>query len=444
MKRLPVVALVGRPNVGKSALFNRLVGGRIAIVEDEPGVTRDRLYGQCRWRGRAFTVVDTGGIDPHATEDLAAQSRRHAELAVQEADVVVLLVDGQAGLHPLDQEVAQLLRRYGKPVLVAVNKIDAPTAPEAAAAAYEFYALGLGDPIPVSALHGRNTGELLDRILELLPETPQTSEGMEPIRVAVVGRPNVGKSSLVNAIVGEERCIVSPIPGTTRDVVDIQIERNGTPFILLDTAGMRRRSRVDTPVERFSVLRARRAIERCDVAVAVLDASEELAEQDKRIVGLAHEAGKGLVLVANKWDLVEKTAHTMQMYEARYRQELSFADYAPIVFVSALTGRRVHEVLDLVETAANNASLRVRTGQLNEVLQEATTLRPPPADKGVQPKIYYGVQAGVKPPLFVLFCHHADHLHFSYLRYLENRLREAFGFVGTPIRFRLRERRRRA
>ena len=442
MKQLPVVAIVGRPNVGKSALFNRLVGGRVAIVEDEPGVTRDRLYGECRWRGRVFTVVDTGGIDPQATEDLAAQSRRHAELAVQEADVVILVVDGQAGVHPLDQEVAQLLRHHGKPVLVAVNKIDDPSAPQAAAA-YEFFELGLGDPIPVSALHGRNTGELLDRILALLPEAGAPEEGLEPIRVAVVGRPNVGKSSLVNRLVGQERSIVSPIPGTTRDVVDIRIERDGTPFILLDTAGIRRRSRVDSPVERFSVLRAMRAIERCDVAVVVLDASQELSEQDRRIVGMVHEAGKGLVLVANKWDLVEKTAQTMHIYEERYRRELSFADYAPIVFVSALTGRRVNEVLTLVETVANNAALRVRTGQLNEVLQDAVALRPPPADKGVQPKVYYGVQTGVKPPQFVLFCSHAEQLHFSYLRYLENRLREAFGFVGTPIRLHLRERRRR-
>ncbi|HLT59400.1 MAG: ribosome biogenesis GTPase Der [Limnochordales bacterium] len=442
MKPLPVVAVVGRPNVGKSALFNRLVGGRIAIVEDEPGVTRDRLYGQCRWRGRTFTLVDTGGIDPDATEDLAAQSRRHAELAVQEADVIILVVDGQAGVHPLDAEVAQLLRRYGKPVVVAVNKIDDPAAPHAAAA-YEFYGLGLGDPVPVSALHGRNTGELLDRVLEHLPEVPPAEEGLEPIRVAVVGRPNVGKSSLVNALVGQERSIVSPIPGTTRDVVDIQLERNGTPFVLLDTAGMRRRARIDTRVERFSVVRAMRAIERCDVAAVVLDASQELVEQDRRIVGLVHEAGKGLVLVANKWDLVDGGPQAMGAYEERCRRELSFAAYAPVAFVSALTGRGVNEVLDLIELAANNAALRVRTGQLNEVLQEAMALRPPPADKGIQPKIYYGVQAAVKPPLFVLFCQHADHLHFSYLRYLENRLREAFGFVGTPIRFRLRERRRR-
>jgi len=428
--------------VGKSALFNRLVGGRIAIVEDEPGVTRDRLYGQCRWRGRTFTLVDTGGIDPDATEDLAAQSRRHAELAVQEADVIILVVDGQAGVHPLDAEVAQLLRRYGKPVVVAVNKIDDPAAPHAAAA-YEFYGLGLGDPVPVSALHGRNTGELLDRVLEHLPEVPPAEEGLEPIRVAVVGRPNVGKSSLVNALVGQERSIVSPIPGTTRDVVDIQLERNGTPFVLLDTAGMHRRARIDTRVERFSVVRAMRAIERCDVAAVVLDASQELVEQDRRIVGLVHEAGKGLVLVANKWDLVDGGPQAMGAYEERCRRELSFAAYAPVAFVSALTGRGVNEVLDLIELAANNAALRVRTGQLNEVLQEAMALRPPPADKGIQPKIYYGVQAAVKPPLFVLFCQHADHLHFSYLRYLENRLREAFGFVGTPIRFRLRERRRR-
>src|SRR5690606_1024213 len=352
VKPLPVVAVVGRPNVGKSALFNRLVGGRIAIVEDEPGVTRDRLYGQCRWRGRTFTLVDTGGIDPDATEDLAAQSRRHAELAVQEADVLLRVVDGQAGVHPLDAEVAQLLRRYGKPVVVAVNKIDDPAAPHAAAA-YEFYGLGLGDPVPVSALHGRNTGELLDRVLEHLPEVPPAEEGLEPIRVAVVGRPNVGKSSLVNALVGQERSIGSPIPGTTRDVVDIQLERNGTPFVLLDTAGMRRRARIDTRVERFSVVRAMRAIERCDVAAVVLDASQELVEQDRRIVGLVHEAGKGLVLVANKWDLVDGGPQAMGAYEERCRRELSFAAYAPVAFVSALTGRGVNEVLDLIELAAN-------------------------------------------------------------------------------------------
>ncbi len=442
MSKLPVVAIVGRPNVGKSALFNRLIGERRAIVEDEPGVTRDRIYGECQWRGRTFTVVDTGGIDPQATEDLVAESRRQAEMAVREADVIVFVVDGQAGLHPLDQEVAQLLRQHAKPVILAVNKIDDPGASQAASA-YEFYALGLGDPMPVSAVHGRNTGELLDAVAGRLPAAAPPEEGLEPIRVAVVGRPNVGKSSLVNRLVGQERSIVSSIPGTTRDVVDIRLERGGTPFILLDTAGMRRRSRVDSPVERFSVLRAMRAVERCDVAVLVLDATQDVADQDRRIAGLAHEAGKGLVIVANKWDLVDKTGQTMRIYEERYRRELAFADYAPIVFVSALTGRRVHEVLDLVETVANYAALRVRTGQLNEVVRDAVALRPPPADKGVQPKIFYAVQAGVKPPQFVLFCSHAELLHFSYLRYLENRLRDAFGFVGTPIRFQLRERRRR-
>ncbi|MBO8141583.1 MAG: ribosome biogenesis GTPase Der [Firmicutes bacterium] len=435
---MPVVALVGRPNVGKSALFNRLVGQRIAIVDDVPGVTRDRLYGRSQWRGRSFTLIDTGGIDPQDREDLAVQSRRQAEIALAEADLVVLVVDGQAGLHPLDEEVARLLRPQGKPVLVAVNKVDDPGS--GAPLTYEFYRLGLGDPVAVSAAHGRNTGELLERIIAQLPDSSPPEGGLEPIRVAVIGRPNVGKSSLVNALIGEPRSIVSPVPGTTRDVVDTRIVRDGTPFVLLDTAGLRRRSRITSDVERYSVTRAVAAVERCDVAAVVLDATAGIAEQDKRIAGLAHEAGKGVVLVVNKWDAVEKTADTMVARERLIRRELAFAHYAPVVFVSAKTGQRVNQILELIEIVANNAALRVPTGKLNEVLQEAMVLKPPPARKGVQPKIYYGVQAGVKPPEFIFFCSHPRHLHHSYLRYVENRLRSAFGFTGTPVRFRLRER----
>lgn len=441
MRKRRVVALVGRPNVGKSSLFNRLIGRRVAIVEDEPGVTRDRIYGECKWRDRVVTVVDTGGIDPRAEEDIAAQSRSQAQIAVAEADVVVLVVDGREGVHPLDREVAELLRRHDKPVVVAVNKIDEPT-PERQMAALEFYELGLGDPIPVSAEHGRNMSELLDRVFALMPPGDEDDDETDPIAVAIVGRPNVGKSSLVNALVGEARSIVSDVPGTTRDVVDTPLVWDGTPFLLLDTAGVRRQSRIDSAVERYSVVRAIRAVERCDVAVVVIDATEHVTEQDKRIVGIAHEAGKAVVVAVNKWDLVKKKSDTMARLEKEYRTELAFADYAPYVFISAKTGQRVERVLELVRIAAENAAMRLPTGKFNELLQDAVALRQPPAAKGVQPKIFYGFQARVKPPEFVLFCSHPDKLHFSYLRYLENRIRDAYGFVGTPIRFRLRDRRK--
>lgn len=441
MKQRPVIALVGRPNVGKSALFNRLVGRRVAIVQDEPGVTRDRIHGECEWSGRTATVIDTGGIDTRQDDDIPSQSRRQASIAIDMADVIVLVVDGREGLTALDEDVADMLRRQAKPVFIAVNKMDNPAdmgQPEI----YDFYRLGLGDPIPVSAEHGRNVGDLLDRVFGALPEMDEEEEGIEPIRVAIIGRPNVGKSSLVNALVGEERAIVSDTPGTTRDVVDIRLQRGDTPFILLDTAGMRRRSRVDSSVEHYSVVRALRAIERCDVAVVVLDGTEELAEQDKRVIGLAHEAGKAIVIVVNKWDLVQKKSSTMAEYERRYRSELGFVHYAPFLFSSALTGQRVQQVLDVAERAAEGAAFRASTGAFNDLLRDAVSFRPPPSDKGVQPKIYYGFQAGVKPPLFVLFCSHPDSLHFSYLRYLENRVRERFPFTGTPIRFQLRDRRK--
>lgn len=441
MKQRPVIALVGRPNVGKSALFNRLVGRRVAIVQDEPGVTRDRIHGECEWRGRVATVIDTGGIDTRLDDDIPTQSRRQADVALEAADVIVLVVDGREGLTALDTDVADLLRSRAKPVFIAVNKVDNPATTQQMEI-YDFYALGLGEPIAVSAEHGRNIGTLLDRVFDALPETEAPAEGLEPIRVAIIGRPNVGKSSLVNALVGEERSIVSDTPGTTRDVIDIQLTKGDTPFILLDTAGMRRRSRVDSSVEHYSVVRAVQAIERCDVAIVVLDATEPLAEQDKRVIGLAHEAGKAIVLIVNKWDLVDKTGGTMAQFERRYRQELSFVHYAPFLFISALTGRRVERVLEAAEVVANNAALRIGTGAFNEMLRDALSFRPPPSDKGIQPKIYYGFQASVKPPEFVLFCNYPKQLHFSYLRYLENRVRAAFGFGGTPVRFRLRERQR--
>lgn len=441
MKQLPVIALVGRPNVGKSALFNRLVGRRVAIVQDEPGVTRDRIHGQCHWRGRTATVIDTGGIDTRQADDIPSQSRRQAAIALEAADVIVLVVDGREGLTALDEDVAHMLRSHDKQVFIAVNKVDNP-ATSRQMEIYDFYALGLGEPIAVSAEHGRNVGELLDKVFDALPEGDEPEDGLEPIRVAIIGRPNVGKSSLVNALVGEERSIVSDKPGTTRDVIDIAITRADTPFVLLDTAGMRRRSRVDSSVEHYSVVRAVQAIERCDVALVVLDATEPLAEQDKRVIGLAHEAGKGIVLVINKWDLIGKTSRTMVEFERRYRQELNFIHYAPFVFISALTGQRVSHVLNVAETAAENAAMRISTGAFNELLRDAISFRPPPSDKGIQPKIYYGFQASVKPPLFVLFCSYPDNLHFSYLRYLENRVREQFAFTGTPIRFQLRDRRK--
>lgn len=441
MKQRPVIALVGRPNVGKSSLFNRFVGRRTAIVQDEPGVTRDRVYGRFVWGGRSATVIDTGGIDPYTTENIPAQMRLQAEVAMDQADVIVLVVDGREGLLPLDADIAALLRRQKKPVFVAVNKMDNPGA-RTAPAVYEFYELGLGEPIPVSAEHGRNTGALLDAVFAVLPTAPEPDAEQDAIKVAVVGRPNVGKSSLINALIGEPRAIVSDTPGTTRDVLDIRFEHEGTDFVMLDTAGLRRKARVDTDVEYYSVVRAIRAVEQCDVAAIVLDATEELSEQDKRIIGIAHEAGKGVVIVVNKWDKIDKTGHTLAKYEARYKSELAFVSYAPYVFISAKTGQRVSRLLDTIYAVANNAARRVTTRQLNEVVRDALAMKQPPSVRGVQPRIYYAVQAQVKPPQFVLFCSHAERLHYSYVRYIENRLRDVFGFVGTPIRIHLRERRR--
>ena len=432
-----VVAIVGRPNVGKSALFNRIVGARIAIVEGEPGVTRDRIYAQSEWDGRTFTLIDTGGIDLGAEGGFFALARRQAEIAVEEADVVLLVVDVRAGLVPADLEVAEALRRSNKPVLVVANKADDGNL---ALAASEFFALGLGEPIPVSAEHGRGIADLLDRLVVHLPSVAAEEDAGDDIRIAVIGRPNVGKSLLVNRLVGEERSIVTDVPGTTRDAIDTRIERDGVRFTFIDTAGIRRKNRIQHAVERYSVVRTLRAIDRSDVCLMLLDATELVTEQDKRIAGYAHEAGKAMVLVVNKWDLIEKDATTINRYEETIREQLGFLLYAPILFISAKTGQRVQNIFELAAYVADQHALRVPTGRLNEVLHEATFRRQPPTDKGRRLKIFYATQSGVKPPTFVLFVNEPKLMHYSYLRYIENQLRESFGFVGTPIVFRMRKR----
>lgn len=434
----PIVAIVGRPNVGKSALFNRICGRRIAIVEGEPGVTRDRIYGDTSWTGRAFTLVDTGGLDfGKDAEHFVQLARAQAEIAMREADVLLFVVDARSGLLPADFEVAEVLRRTDKPVVLVANKVDHPNVEDDLA---EFYALGLGEPIGVSAEHGRAVGDLLDRVVDALPREVSDNEEDDAIRLAVVGRPNVGKSSLVNHLLGEERSIVSNVPGTTRDAIDAELEHDGQRFILIDTAGIRRKSRIDHAVEHYSVLRALRAVDRSDIALVMLDGTELATEQDKRIAGYAHEAGKGIIIIVNKWDLVEKDDKTMNRFEERLRYELGFLQYAPILFVSAKTGQRVSRLLPLAEYVANQQTLRIPTGQLNEVLHDAVTRRPPPSDKGVRLRFFYGTQTGVKPPTFVLFVNDPELMHYSYARYLENQLRENFGFVGTSIVLRYRRR----
>ena len=435
---MPVVAIVGRPNVGKSTLFNKLIGQRVAIVNDTPGVTRDRIYGECEWRSRKITLVDTGGIEPYSDDVILSQMRRQAELAIDTADVIVLVTDVKTGVVATDSEVAAMLLKSGRPVVLCVNKCDGIGEPPAEF--YEFYNLGLGDPIQVSSVHGHGTGDLLDAVFEHLPEEAEEEEGLENIRVAVIGKPNAGKSSLINRIAGEDRCIVSDIAGTTRDAIDTQIENDYGRFTLIDTAGIRRKSRVDDEIEKYSVIRAQRAIDRSDVCVIMIDATEGFTEQDSKVAALAHEAGKGCVIAVNKWDAVEKDGRTMQEYRKKLEVDFSFMAYAPMVFISAKTGQRLDQLFELIQRVANFNAMRITTGMLNDVLAQATARVQPPTDKGKRLKIYYMTQASTKPPTFVCFVNRAELFHFSYQRYLENRIRETFGMEGTPIRFLIRER----
>ena len=433
----PLVAIVGRPNVGKSMLFNKLTGQRLSIVEDTPGVTRDRLYAQAEWRGRTFDLVDTGGIEPGTDNQILSFMREQAEIAIASATVIVFVCDIKTGLTAADQEVAGMLQRSGKPVVLAVNKMDATgrTDPDI----YEFYNLGLGDPLPISAVHGHGTGDLLDECFRYFPPETQEEEEDDLIKVAIIGKPNAGKSSLVNRILGQERVIVSDIAGTTRDAVDSYFENGDGKFLIIDTAGMRKKARVDDRVEKFSVLRATMAIERSDVCVIMIDATEGVTEQDTKVAGLAHEAGKACIIAANKWDAVEKDGKTMKRMEEDVRRDLSYMTYAPVIFISALTGQRVDKLLALVVSVTNQAAMRIPTGVLNSVLADATARVQPPTDKGRRLKVYYMTQIGVKPPHFIIFCNDARLFHFSYQRYLENQIRATFGLTGTPIKLTIRQ-----
>lgn len=433
----PLVAIVGRPNVGKSMLFNKLVGQRLSIVEDTPGVTRDRLYAECEWAGRSFNLVDTGGIEPNVDSEMLAFMRKQAEIAIEHASVIIFLCDIKTGMTAADQDVANMLLRSKKPVILAVNKMDqiGTTNPDI----YEFYNLGLGDPIPVSAVHGHGTGDLLDACLTYFPPEETDEPEDDVVKVAVIGKPNVGKSSLINRILGEERVIVSDVAGTTRDAVDSYFEDENGKFLFIDTAGMRRKSKVDDRIEKYSVLRATMAIERADVCLIMIDANEGVTEQDTKVAGLAHEAGKACIIVVNKWDAVEKNDKTMDRMREEIRRDLSYMTYAPILFISALTGQRVPRVFELIQYVSNQASMRITTGMLNELLANATARVQPPSDKGRRLKVYYMTQTGIKPPHFVCFCNDARLFHFSYQRYLENQIRATFGLEGTPIRMTIRQ-----
>ena len=433
----PLVAIVGRPNVGKSMLFNKLCGQRLSIVEDTPGVTRDRLYARCEWGGQSFDIVDTGGIEPDSDDQILTFMRRQAEIAIQNATVIVFVCDIRTGVTASDQDVAALLLRSGKPVVLAVNKMDqvGATNPDI----YEFYNLGLGDPIAVSAMHGAGTGDLLDACLVHFPPEEDEEEDDDTIRVAVIGKPNVGKSSLVNRILGEERVIVSDVAGTTRDAIDSYFENDKGKFCFIDTAGLRKKSRVDDRIEKFSVLRTTMAVERCDVCLILIDANEGVTEQDTKVAGLAHEAGKASIIVVNKWDAIEKDGKTMDRMRQEVMRDLSYMTYAPIVFISALTGQRVDRLFDLIGFVHDQASMRITTGMLNSVLADATARVQPPTDKGRRLKIYYMTQVGIRPPHFVCFCNDARLFHFSYQRYLENQIRATFGLEGTPVRLTIRQ-----
>ena len=431
----PVVAVVGRPNVGKSTFFNKVIGRRIAIVEDTPGVTRDRIYAETEWNGIEFAIIDTGGIEPDSEDIILSQMRQQAEIAMDTADVILFLVDGKDGLTSADREVANMLRRRGREVILVVNKIDSHKLPDDF---YDFYELGLGEPIPISAANMLNFGDLLDEIVNAFPKE-QYEEEEDVIKIAVIGKPNVGKSSLINELVGENRVKFSPRAGTTRDSIDTPFEKDGDRYMLIDTAGIRRKSKVTEDIERYSVIRAVAAIERSDVALLMIDAAEGITEQDKKIAGVAHEAGKGIIVVVNKWDLIAKETNTMRDFKRKIEAEFPFMTYAPSVFISVKDHQRIDNVINMAKYVAETRAMRVPTGQLNALLQDAMMMKQPPSDKGRRLRIYYVTQVGIKPPLFSFKINSRPLMHFSYARYLENKIREGFGFEGTSIKFVFRE-----
>ncbi|MGI6029669.1 MAG: ribosome biogenesis GTPase Der [Candidatus Heteroscillospira sp.] len=433
----PLVAIVGRPNVGKSMLFNRLAGQRLSIVEDTPGVTRDRLYAECEWNGRKFDIVDTGGIEPTADNEILLFMREQARIAIDAATVIVLVTEIGTGVTAADKDVADMLLRAKKPVILCVNKMDSTGMVDPAV--YEFYSLGLGDPIALSAVHGHGTGDLLDACVSYFPPVEEDEDEPDRIKVAIIGKPNVGKSSLTNLILGEKRVIVSNVAGTTRDAVDSYFENKHGKYLFIDTAGIRRKSKVDDRIEKFSVMRAQMAIERADVCLIMIDARDGVTEQDTKIAGLAHEAGKASIIVVNKWDLVEKDGKTMDKMRKDVMRDLSFMSYAPILFISAVTGQRTERIFELVNFVNDQSAMRITTGMLNNVLADAQARVQPPTDKGKRLKIYYMTQTGVKPPNFVIFCNSRELFHFSYQRYLENQIRSVFGLEGTPIRIVIRQ-----
>ena len=434
----PVVAIVGRPNVGKSTLFNKLVGARLSIVDDKPGVTRDRIYGDCEWLGHRFLLVDTGGIEPRADDVILSQMRAQANIAIATADVIVLVTDLRSGVVATDQDVANMLQKSGKPMILCVNKCDSVGAPDPEF--YEFYNLGMGDPIAVSAVHGHGTGDLLDAVIAYFPPESEEEEEDDTIKVAVIGKPNVGKSSLINRISGQERAIVSDIAGTTRDATDTRIENQYGKFTFIDTAGIRRKSKVTDAIEKYSIIRARTAVERANVCVIMIDATEGFTEQDSKVAGIALDQGKGCIVVVNKWDAVEKDGNTMREYKEKLAVDFAFMKFAPFVFISAKTGQRVDRLFEQIAYVYAQSTMRISTGKLNEILGAATARVQPPTDKGKRLKIYYMTQASVCPPTFVFFVNNAQLFHFSYQRYLENQIREVFGLEGTPVRFIIRER----
>ena len=434
---LPLIAIVGRPNVGKSMLFNKIIGRRLSIVEDTPGVTRDRIYGESEWVGRKFRLVDTGGIEPNTDSQILAFMREQAQIAIDNADVIIFVTDIKTGLTASDQEVANMLQRSRKPIVLAVNKMDSTGTIDPDF--YEFYNLGLGDPVAISAVHGHGTGDLLDACFQYLPPDDGVEEDSDVVQVAIIGKPNVGKSSLTNKILGEQRVIVSNVAGTTRDAIDSYFENSCGKYNFIDTAGMRKKSKVDDNIEKYSVLRATMAIERSDVCLILIDAQEGVTEQDTKVAGLAHDAGKACIIVVNKWDLIEKDGKTMDRMREDIRRDLSYMPYAPILFISALTGQRVGRLFELINYVNDQAAMRITTGTLNSVLADAQTRVQPPTDKGRRLKIYYMTQVGVKPPHFVIFCNDKKLFHFSYQRYLENQLRSVFGLEGTPIVLTIRQ-----